>query len=218
MSDRRDRTDRTDEELADLLSDLEATLDELRRELGPGAGRGPSRFPRPPTPGELLRFTEEYTIPTLVAALEATVRSLELLQRVLRYADPERSAGADSVRPSAGRAGRDAATQLEAALSELRAALSEADLPDEPAASDIVEDARELSAEIRRRLDESRQGRPTRARRDEFDIPVSDGTGANDEPPADAADEDDASVDVESELRSIKDELRDDRRDDDAEP
>ena len=71
------------DELAAQLDELEATLTDLRSELRSEGRRGP---PRPPRLGELLRFTEEYTIPTLIALLEATIKSLELLQRPLRLA------------------------------------------------------------------------------------------------------------------------------------
>ncbi len=242
---------RRDPELEDLLADLETTLDELRSELRSSPGSGP---PRPPRLSELLRFTEEYTIPTVIAVLEATIRSLELLQRLLRLADPGRTGdgGVGRERTSPSRAlatgvGRDAADQVTRALEELQRALSEADLPQEPESRSILEDARSLSAEIEDRLAASRRsggsresageygerrrdreesedterrgGRPRDDREQGVRIDVTDasGEGRSDErgslePDADAGDAgergaDDASVDVESELQSIKDEL-----------
>ena len=112
------------DDLEDRLAELESTLRDLQSRLD-----RPSRRFRPPTPGELLRFTEEYTIPTVIAVLEANVRALELLQRVLRLADPVRAADAESTaaRRRADDLRRDAADGLSDALSELRTALSEAD-------------------------------------------------------------------------------------------
>lgn len=155
---------RDDDRLREQLAELESTLDELGRQLrAEQRTRGP---PRPPSLGELLRFTDRYTIPTVIAMLEATIRSLELLQGILRLADPERS-GIDP--GGAGRETRDrlsgarteASTQLSTALSGLRAALSEANenLPEEPEARSVIEDARELSREIERRLEAESDGR-----------------------------------------------------------
>jgi hypothetical protein len=155
------------DDLEDRLAELESTLRDLQSRLD-----RPSRRFRPPTPGELLRFTEEYTIPTVIAVLEANVRALELLQRVLRLADPVRAADAESTaaRRRADDLRRDAADGLSDALSELRTALSEADLPEDAESRSIVEDARELSAEIDRLIEESRGSRsgtrrPDRGRR-----------------------------------------------------
>ncbi|MDR5673464.1 Uncharacterized protein AArcCO_0537 [Halalkaliarchaeum sp. AArc-CO] len=162
---------RDDEELRELLGELESTLEELRTQLrAEGRSRG---LPRPPTPGELLRFTDRYTIPTVIAMLEATIRSLELLQAVLRLADPNRSgieaAGAGhETRDRLSGARTEASNQLSSALSQLRTALSEANenLPDEPEARSVIEDARELSREIERKLDGEEQREGTGAGRD----------------------------------------------------
>lgn len=279
-----------DDDLADLLSDLRATLDGLDRTLrdeererdrgrdGPGDGdseaqrasgsRGAPRpgdrrpasrspgagrrsRPRPPSAGELLRFTDEYTIPTVISLLEATIRSLELLRGVLRLVDPERSArpGGDGDRsrlPGPGSVARDeAARSVRRTLSELRTALSEADLPADAESRGIVEDARHLSAEIERRIAESERRRTdagaaeragsTRPSREEADdggsvrIDVAEeGDGSGDgegRSPSDdrTADADEGgaategsgdAVDVEAELRSIKDEVDGSRRPD----
>ncbi|AUX08992.1 hypothetical protein AArcSl_1361 [Halalkaliarchaeum desulfuricum] len=239
---------RDDEELRELLGELESTLDELGTELrAEGRSRG---LPRPPTPGELLRFTDRYTIPTVIAMLEATIRSLELLQAVLRLADPNRS-GID-----AGGAGREtrnrlsgarteASNQLSSALSQLRTALSEANenLPEEPEARSVIEDARELSREIERKLEEDREGtgpgrdagssdlgRNDRAPSGAVTIDVTgespddeaeagDDPNADEEPNADdeAEPDEEPEVDVDAELESIKRELDDgENRDPDA--
>lgn len=151
-------TDRDDERLREQLAELESTLDELGTQLrAEQRTRGP---PRPPTPGELLRFTDRYTIPAVIGLLEATIRSLELLQGLLRLADPDRSGigtgrGGRGTRDRLSNARSEASDQLSTALSGLRTALSEANenLPEDPQARSVIEDARDLSREIEDRLD-----------------------------------------------------------------
>jgi hypothetical protein len=167
---------RSDEDLADLLDDLETTLSDLRAELdaeggdGRRSGRaGGPRPPRPPSMSDLLRFTEEYTIPAIVTLLEANIRALKATQRVLRMADPERAARAESsnARERLDDAGRTALSQLERSLTDLSDALSAADLPADPESRDIVEDARSLTDEIEERIAEARARREGRAPRRE---------------------------------------------------
>jgi len=226
MSPSRDRP-RDRDELEERLDELESTLTELRQELRSERRRGP---PKPPSLGELLRFTEQYTIPTVIALLEATVQSLELLRRTLRLADPERAVREESetARSRLDQVGAEAGNQLAGALSELRTALSEADLPENPESRRLIDDARDLTGEIESRLrdaegtvrdqrnrerrdheaDRRDNGRGSRDRGVMIDVTDADG----DEPSADVTDDgtdsDDApEVDVESELESIKDEL-----------
>ena len=154
MSSRDPRDDDLEErldELEDVLGELRADLRETERDR-----RGP---PRPPRLSELVRFTEQYTIPTLIALLETTIKSLELLQGTLRLADPGRSV-AEGAEGAGDRLAdvRDGATAgLSRSLSELRTALSEADLPEEAASRSIIADARDLTAEIESRIDEGRR-------------------------------------------------------------
>lgn len=167
---------RDDDELADLLRDLERDLDRLTDRLDAdeeaSARRPQSRSrersrrrstpgPRPPSPSDLVRFTEEYTIPTVISVLEATIQSLELLRGGLRLADPERR-GRDDARGSSGVGGRvarelggGASAALERTLSDLGTALSATELPEDADAREILEDARSLTDEIERRLAES---------------------------------------------------------------
>lgn len=220
------------DELAAQLDELESTLTDLRGELREDGRRGP---PQPPRLGDLLRFTEEYTIPTLIAALEATIKSLELLQRTLRLADPARAAReeSDAARSRLDAVGTEAGQQLAGALAELRTALAEADLPEDGDSRDLITDARDLTGEIERRLreaegtvsdqwDRERDGRSTRGRQsnaaganDGVMIDVSDGDNGDDSddsddsrsPAGDGSNADAPSVDVDAELESIKDEL-----------
>jgi len=224
-----DRDGDPPDELADRLDDLEDALSELRAELD-GEGRDPG-IPRSPRPSELLRFTERYTIPTVIALLEATIRSLELLRGALRLADPGRDLGGDDRPASSDRLDAvrgEASDRLAGSLRELRRALSAADLPSEPEARSIIEEARDLSAEIERRLDDDaapgsagREGTAGNDGTDAADDPVRiDVTGADDadgdDAGADDADPDGDDVDVEAELRTLKRQYGDDGAEPDA--
>ena len=174
-----ERLDELEDVLSRLRADLRASERDGRRRSGSGPstprrGRdddprrtGPRRtdsprtpdLPRPPRLSELVRFTEQYTIPTVIALLETTIKSLKLVQGTLRLLDPER----DAREVTGGTADRlndvrDGATEgLARSLSELRTALAEADLPEEAASRSIIEDARDLTAEIESRIEEGRR-------------------------------------------------------------
>lgn len=160
-----DRSPRDDEELEALLSELESTLSELRSELDDGRGRRRRRGPpRPPSVGELLRFTNDYTIPTVIATLQATIEALELFRRFLELTagtdrDDGRVAARDRSRlsPILSGAGERAASDASDALSQLRTALAEADLPEDEESRDVVEEARSLSEQIEERIAASRE-------------------------------------------------------------
>ena len=226
------RDTRRDDELEERLDELEDVLTELRRDLRESGGdrREP---PRPPSLSELLRFTERYTIPTVIALLETTIKSLELLRGTLRLADPGRSvaddAGATADRLADVRDG--ASAGLARSLSELRTALSEADLPEEAASRSIIAAARDLTAEIESRIEEGRRQADAARRPDRDEDRVRDDASGGDrgvridvtdpdaepgEPAADEAAEDDPApeVDVESELESIKRQVDGDDADD----
>ncbi|GAB7009208.1 DUF7547 family protein [Halorubrum trueperi] len=224
MSSRDDRRDdRRDEDLEARLDELEEVLTELRRDLRETerGRRAPLQPPRPPRLSELVRFTEEYTIPTIIALLETTIKSLELLQGTLRLADPSRSV-ADDASAAGDRLAdvRDGASAgLARSLSELRTALSEADLPEEAASRSIVSDARNLTAEIEDRIEEGRREADD-ARRDRrsdehggarIDVTDPDADRDADGDEAEPANDADPApeVDVESELESIKRRLDD---------
>lgn len=174
--------DRREDDLEERLDELEDVLAELRTDLQP-ENEGRRGSPRPPRFSELLRFTEQYTIPTLIALLETTIKSLELLRGTLRLADP----GRDLDLESEGRVTEDrlagvrdeASAGLARSLSELRTALSTADLPEDAASRSLLEDAHDLTAEIeslvedgRRRADAAR--RPDPATRDADENPTRD--------------------------------------------
>lgn len=174
MSSRDDRPDdRRDEDLEARLDELEAVLTELRRDLRETERdrRAPLQPPRPPRLSELVRFTEQYTIPTIIALLETTIKSLELLQGTLRLVDPSRSVAGDASATADRLADvRDGASAgLARSLSELRTALSEADLPEEAASRSIIADARDLTAEIEDRIEEGRREADAARRSDRGD-------------------------------------------------
>jgi hypothetical protein len=180
---------RDDRDLQELLADLNETLGRLQTELdgeAPRTGADDRRStPRPPTVGELVRFTEEYTIPTTIAVLEATVAALELLRGLLQLASPD-GRGRELERAS------DAALDgVERTFSELRRALRAADLPDDPETRGVVTEARELTEAVERRIEESRGASSGESRERGVAIDVSEAAGA----------------DVESELRSLKEDL-----------
>jgi hypothetical protein len=190
---------RDDEELAVLLADLERTLTDLRSAIDEDVQRGlrGERRPRrrPPTPGEILRFTEEYTLPTIIALLEATVQSLELLRAVLRLADPESTT--EDLRDRLASRGAPETAALRDALTDLRDALTGADLPEDSAARSIVTDARALTAEIDDRLDETATDR-------------SGKDGSADSRGVDIEVEEEDAADVDAELASIKESMEED--------
>ena len=192
----------SDDELAERVAELEATLEQLRREIR-RPPTGPLGLPRPPTPRELLELTDRYAIPTAIAVLEANVRALELLQRLIRLADTERvaEAEADRMRSRAEAISRVTLDQLDGVLEELQ----EGALPREPESRQIIEDARQLRAELREWLaDGDRTVADSTSRERELTKGADESDELNDA--ADAVE-----IDVDEELRSIRAELAEDR-------
>jgi hypothetical protein len=207
---RNDHMDDHERDLAETTAELSGILAELRGELE-GPPRGPLGLPRPPSPAELLRFTEQYTIPTVIALLEASIRSLELLGAVLRAADgrPVEALAGRSERSGVGgrerlaAASRETLQRLDDALAELQSAGRGE--PSNPEVQRLLEQARELGAEVDDRLDEAvpEEGSPP----DHDRSPESDATETGDE----------IGIDVDEELASIKQDVEDHATDDSAE-
>ncbi|MFC7080521.1 DUF7547 family protein [Halorussus caseinilyticus] len=239
MRDDRDDRDgedgrRNPEKLDERVEELETRVRELRDELG-RPPEGPLGLPRPPTPREVLSFTGEYAIPTAIAMLEANVRALKALQQVIRLLDPERSVVSeerDRLQSRAADASRLTLDRLESALEDVETTIREGDLPREDEARSILDDARRINREIRDRVEsERREADETRERKRDIDrersssdspdagldggttIELTDESDADGESADDESAEERAEVDVEAELRSIKDELegRDER-------
>jgi len=180
-----------DPDTTQLLAELTRTLRELERDVEP------ERRLRPPTPGELSRFTSEVAIPGLILVLRTNVRALELLRRTLRLADgrqPTGSAGtATDVRHRAEQLGSASLSRLDDVLTELQSTLSAREGDEELEA--LLSRARELQAELESELS-------------------AGGTAATDGPSA----VDPVEIDVEAELQALKDNIEDDGADGDDGP
>ena len=156
-----------DDDLPVLLDELSGTLDRLQTELGddrrrpdrsarrrgrdeaddrPGPRRRRERHgPSIPRPGRFLEFTEEYTIPALIAFLEANIRALELLQGLLRLLR-----GGEVSERRVESVGRRTLGQVDNLLSDVQGALE--GQPSNPEARDLLDEARSLRGEIDDRI------------------------------------------------------------------
>jgi len=159
-------TDRRDDDFADAAEDLTRTLEDLRDELKGEVPRGPAGLPRPPSPGEVLRFADEVAIPGTIAILEVNIRLLETVQRAIRIVDTGNRARerADEARERAtDSAGRLADVsdrtleRLEGSLADLQSALESGSLPDDGAAGDLLDQARTLREDVQSRLTDARE-------------------------------------------------------------
>lgn len=170
----------TDDDLHDRIEALETALRALQADLD--TQRTSSRFPRPPSPRDLLRLTETYAIPTAIAFLEAHIRALELLRATIRVTANPRDTGG---RPQQSHV----YTRLAEEIDSLVDGLQTGRIPTGSNGDDVLADARALRDEIRDHIDNS-------------------GEAANfapeDEQPLEPL------VDVEEELRSIRAELEED--------
>lgn len=188
-----------EEDLARVAGELADTLEELRAELAtPPRREGPFGLPAPPTPGELLRITDEYAIPFAIAVLEANVRALEALQAAVSLLRTGETA-TDEARAARDRAAdlsRSTLRQLEGVLADLESAVEDDALPRQEDARAVLTEAHELRAELAEALEPPADGSET------ADEPVTDPEGEPLSP-----DEPDPDVDVESELQSIRAEL-----------
>lgn len=131
----------------ELFEELSTTLQELRSEVRDS--RGPFGLPRPPTPREILRFSESYAIPTAIAILEANIRALELLAATIRAIEGSAS-GAERGRERAESVGRATLERLEDVLADLQDAFEGRPPSDE--ARKLLDEARGLRDEIDERL------------------------------------------------------------------
>lgn len=204
--------DDTERELADAVEELSETLTALEAELE-GPPRGPLGLPRPPTPGELLRFTEQYTLPALISILEASIQVLELLGAAIRAADgrPLQAAGGDGTGDRLATASRRTLETLDDALAEVQNAATGGE-PDDPEVRRLLEEARALRAEVDDRLAEA-TGRTSGAD-DAEPVGISVREPAPDRPDDE---EEGVDIDVDEELETIKREIDgDDEPDDDG--
>lgn len=208
-----------DDELVDAVRELARTIDALRAELdGSRARRRPPL--RPPTPRELLRFTDEVAVPAALTVLETSVRALEAFQRSLKVVRTERearertSAAAEASSKRASELRRTTLSQLDTVLAELQRAASEGGLPADEQARDLLTEARKLRDDVDRRLREAADGVE---RGPESDRPPSDGSvsidieeGSLTDADADGEDDEpDTTVDVDAELETLRDQYGD---------
>ncbi|MFO7925133.1 MAG: DUF7547 family protein [Halobacteriota archaeon] len=196
--------DERERDLTEATTELSDTLESLRAELvnGPRGDRPPG-LPRPPTPTELLRFTEHHTIPATIALLEAAIRSLELLAAVLRVVDGrpmDAVSGETSSRsPLGGRdrlaeTSRETLRRLDDALVEFQSAARGE--PSNPELQRLLAEARDLRSEVDARLAEATDAGGDSAPVDE--------AGDNSANTRGGSDPDHVEIDVDEELASIK--------------
>ena len=200
------------------VRELTATLEELQSELrDPPARTGPLGLPRPPSPGELLRLTEQYTIPALISLLEANVRLLELLAAALRVADGRPIEATEKLTDAGGRleavraggregvaaASRATLRRLDDALAELQTA-AEGGTPDDPEVRQLLSRARELRSEVDERLAKA-EAESASAEETTGAVEVDvDGPGGSDDDETDEETSDDVDLDVDEELETIR--------------
>jgi hypothetical protein len=180
-------------ELADASEDLADTLEALREELQ-SPPRGPLGLPRPPTPGELFRFTEQYTIPAVISLLETSIRVLELLGGAIRLAEGRAFEEHSTQRADRlADVSRTTLRKLDDALAEVQEAAA-GGRPDDPEVRRLLEEARDLRTEVDQRL-AAATDTPEERRHDdgETGIEVREETGSES-----------IGIDVDAELESIK--------------
>ncbi|EMA13526.1 DUF7547 family protein [Haloarcula marismortui] len=180
----------SDDDLTALITDLVTTLQDLETEVEPTTDSG---LPRPPTAGELLRFTSDVTIPAVILVLKSNIEALKLLRRALRMAEgrPTSTGSASGeVRQRASDLSRATLSRLDGALTDLQQAVE--GTPEDEEARELIQEAQQLRGQIRERL----------AAESEVSEEV------------DPDEVTDVPVDVDAELRSIKDDIEGPDRDD----
>jgi hypothetical protein len=189
-----------DPEVTELLADLTRSLQELQTEIEP------DRRLRPPTPRELSQFTSEVAIPGLILILETNIRVLKLLQRAIRLAegkDPSGGKAVPEMRDRAERLSRATLSQLESTLSEVGSAVE--GRPNNDETEQLLSEARSLRDQVRDEIERRSQ------QRDGGEESTTGGeSGVDDGQGVESAFGDDpVDIDVEAELKSIKDNLDD---------
>ncbi len=218
MSDGSDDVGVSEERIAELEERIEELSGELR-----SPPDGPFGLPRPPTPGEVLAFVDDHAIPTTIAILEANIRALRALRgaiNLLRRAEKRDPTGtAENLRDRTDSVAREAVTELDRAVSDLTAAIEDDSLPDDKEARSVLQEIRSVRDEVADAL--TSEGASSDAPDDTPDSSAGesadaesahDGGNNNDIDGGDGSDEDTGGVeiDVENELKSIKDEMRGD--------
>jgi hypothetical protein len=132
---------------------------------------------------DLARLTSEVAIPGLILLLKTNIQVLQLLRRAIRIADgrsPRQGRETGEMRERAEQLGEVTLARLDDVLSELQGAVEER--PDSERSVQLIEEARNIRQQIQ----------------DEFE---TDGESVEDA--------DEVDIDVEAELRALKDDLDD---------
>lgn len=183
----------SNEELRRRVAKLESALEELRREI---ESSGPPTPPRRPSSREMLRFTERAAIPALIVLLETNIRILRSLQRSIRAGEGGSGRGT-ATSDVAATVGRQTLDRVDDVLGDVQRVL-EAD-PRPQAATEVLEEASRLRDELEAYVDQAtRTADHQHAREKGTTIEIED---------PDASDD---GIDVDAELDSIRDEVRDD--------
>ncbi|WP_372478989.1 hypothetical protein ACAH01_09315 [Halomicrobium sp. HM KBTZ05] len=191
----------SDDDLASLVGELVTTLQRLETEFEP---RDDDDRLRPPTPRELMRLTSDVAIPATILLLRTNIEALKLLQRALRMADgraPTADSEGSDVRARAERLSATTLSKLDGALADLQDAVEGQPTDDE--ARELLTEARRLRADIESRIEEQAG-----------DSSADSATTAESE---DGDENGDVPVDVDAELRSLKDDVTDQTDSDDDE-
>ena len=191
-------SDSGDADVTRLLRDLTRELQTLQRELdSEGSGRMSTRR-------QLSRFTSEVAIPSVILVLEMNIRALKLLRRTIRLAEgreprSQHSRAAGEVRDRAELLGQQALSRLDQTLETVQSSLEE---------EGADEDVRRLLAEARSLQDQISQQLATEGGTDTADVADETTVGVE------SGESEPVNVDVETELRTLKDNLEDDDGDD----
>ncbi|WP_135662232.1 DUF7547 family protein [Halorhabdus rudnickae] len=136
----------------------------------------------------LVQFTSEVTIPATILVLETNIRALRLLQRTLRLA---RDAEDGATTTEATTLGRSVVDRIDEALREAQSTVEKTSADEE--AGELLEEAKELNRQLAARLETDDAG-------EQFTTQDDSET---------------ASVDIDSELASLKDRYNDASDDED---
>lgn len=186
-----------DPEVGPLVADLVRTLRELESEFEP---RTESGLPRPPSPSELVRFTSDVGIPGVILLLRTNIEALKLLQRALRLADgraPTTGSEGTEVRRRAERLSRTTLSRLDGALADLQDAVE--GRPENDDARELLDEARSLRDDVERKLSEGGGADGNESSSEADEATDLDEVATSESVP----------VDVDAELRSIKEEFED---------
>ena len=142
---------------------------------------------------DLARLTSEVAIPALILLLKTNIQALELLRRTIRIVEgrePRGERAAPEMRERAERLGNVTLARLDDVLADLQTAVE--GRPDDDRSQQLIQEARDIRQQIQDELEADGEAVDT------------DGEAA-----------DTVDIDVEAELRALKDDLNDDGDPDD---